>query len=493
MSNILVFDIGTGGVHVNIINRDGNFVGSAYEEIRYNYLKESDGLDWDAPASWESSLRAAENALATSGVDRSGIVAVTVTSQRHGQVFTDKNGREIMATPNLDGRSSDIVKKIGPVHGEDIYDHTARWPDVYFPAIRLLWLKENHPAEYDAVNHILMVNEYFIYKLTGRMCSEWTNAAETLLFETGKLTWSKKMMSLLGLEHLQMNDLVAPGDVVEKLSPEIAKKLGLRQVPVVAAVSDTQAATLGSGMISLGDVVAVNGSTTPVMMVEDHFLMDPKRRIWVDPYFRGLWLLESNCLQSGMVHRKLMDHLTDLIRMLPGQEAFDRSDLYKLLEKLEDKTDGVISYFGSRRFHVSRREVRRCEVSFPNEQTNIFAAILPSCIENLAFAIASNITQLEDISGRSVTRFCLTGGGSQSTHLRRIMPSLLEGREVMVTKDLETTSRGAAIQAWIAAGEYPDVETAVKEMSAGGWYEALPGTPDPKLQERYQMWLDMNY
>ncbi len=374
-----------------------------------------------------------------------------------------------------------------------IYDHTARWPDVFFPAVRLLWLRDNRPDDYAAVTHALMVNEYFIYKLTGRMCSEWTNAAETLLFETGKLAWSDKLISLLGLEHLKMNDLIAPGDVAGELKPELASLLGLPRVPVIAAVSDTQAATLGSGMVNLGDVVAVNGSTTPVMMIEDHFLMDPQRRIWVDPYVRGLWLLESNCLQSGMVHRKLMDHLTELIRMLPGQENFDRNDLYKLLEKLEDRTDGVVSFFGCRRFHVSRRESRRLEITFPNEQINIFAAILPSYVENLAFAIASNLEQLEEISGRTVRRVCLTGGGSRSSHLRKIMPVLLEDREVMVTKDLETTSRGAAIQAWTTVGAYPDVRSAVAAMSREGWFEPLPGNGDARLQERYRMWLDNNY
>ncbi len=70
MSHILVFDIGTGGVHVNIIDLLGRFAGSAYEEICYDYIKEYDGLDWHAAASWGSSLKAAETALATSGVDR---------------------------------------------------------------------------------------------------------------------------------------------------------------------------------------------------------------------------------------------------------------------------------------------------------------------------------------------------------------------------------------------------------------------------------------
>ncbi|MDR1613478.1 MAG: FGGY-family carbohydrate kinase [Planctomycetota bacterium] len=491
MSHVLAFDIGTGGVHVNVIDRLGRFAGSAYEEIRYNYVKEYDGLDWRAGDAWDSCLRAAEKAIAESGVDRRGIVAAAVTSQRHGMVFVDEDGAEILATPNLDGRAAPQAERIAGEDGRRIYDLTARWPDVYFPALRLLWLRDNRPADYDRVTRILMVNEFFIHKLSGRMCSEWTNAAETMLFDVGNRAWSRDMVDFFGFAKLRMNDLVAPGDVVENLRPEVARRLGLARIPVVAAVSDTQAAVLGSGVMELGDVAAVNGSTTPVLMVEDHFLKDPERRIWVDPYLKNRWLLESNCLQSGMVHRKLLDHLTELIRMLPGQEGFNRDDLYTLLEKLEDRTDGVVSYFGSRRFHVSRTDSRRLQITFPNEQTNIFAAILPSCVENLCFAIAANIEQLEEISGRTVSRLCLTGGGSRSSHLKRLMPPLLEGREVVVTRDLETTSRGAAIQAWTAVGEYPDVETAIREMSAGGWYDRLAGGTAPKLRERYRMWREL--
>ena len=42
MRCMLVFDVGTGGVHVNVIDTRGRFVASAYEEIKYTYLPESD-------------------------------------------------------------------------------------------------------------------------------------------------------------------------------------------------------------------------------------------------------------------------------------------------------------------------------------------------------------------------------------------------------------------------------------------------------------------
>lgn len=492
MSCILAFDIGTGGVHVNVIAPDGGFLGSAYEEISYRYLKDCGGMDWDAGSSWASSLKAAAAALASAGIAGGAVRAIAVTSQRHGMVFADESGREILTTPNLDGRSTEQVKRIAPGHGEAIYDLTARWPDIYFPAIRLLWLKDNRPDDYKAVTRILMINEYIAYKLTGRMCSEWTNAAETLLFDTGGLRWSREMFELLGLDGIRPNDLIAPGDIVGTLLPEVAEELGLGRVPVVAAVSDTQAAALGSGMIDIGDMVAVNGSTTPVLMVEDHFLKDSKRRIWTDPYLKNLWLLESNCLQSGMVHRKLMDHLIELIRMIPGQEAFARDDLYKLLERLEDRTDGVVSYFGSRRFNVSGMENKRLQITFPNDETNVFAAILPSYVENLVFAIVSNIEQLREISGRPGRRLCLTGGGSRSSHLKRLLPALLPECEVFVTRELETTSRGAAIQAWVAVGEYAGVGEAVAAMSSGGWYDALRAGHAPRLRERYELWRELH-
>lgn len=494
MRGILVFDIGTGGVHVNIIDNKGDFVASAYEEIRYKYLPESDGLDWNPEDTWRSSLRAAETALAQAGVKdgKIDIAAIAVTSQRHGAALVDDSGKVYLGAPNLDARAKDQARRIGERYGQDIYNLTSRWPDVYFPSMRLMWLRDNHPQDYRKVTRILMINEYVMYRLTGRMVSEWTNAAETLLMDVGRLSWSDDMKKLFGFDHIGNNEIVSPGDAVGVLLPEVGLRLGLGATPVVAAVSDTQAAALGSGMVKIGDVVAVNGSTTPVLMIEDHFLKDPLSRIWVDPYIKGLWALESNCLQSGMVHRRLMDHLTELIRLLPGQENFTRDQLYNLLDRLEDKTDGVVSYMGSRRFHVSKSEANpRLHISFPNAETNIFAAILPSFMENLAFAVARNLEQLEEISGRAATRLCLTGGGSRSRHFKRLVPALMPGRKVMVTRDLETTSRGAAIQGWIAAGEFKDADEAVSFMSSGGWYEDLPPGHSSKLLERYEMWKEM--
>lgn len=491
MRCILVFDVGTGGVHVNIIDRMGNFVASTYDEIKYKYLPESDGLDWDPEDTWEKAKAAAAKAVAQAHEKGAEIAAVTVTSQRHGMAFTDDAGKVYLGCPNLDARAKVQTEQTSAKFGDRIYSLTARWPDIYFPAIRLLWLKDTHPADYDKVTRILMVNDYFMYRLTGRMVAEATNAAETLLMEVGKLSWSKEIISTFGFDHMKMNDIVFPGDTVGDLSQSIAGYLGLGKIPVVAAVSDTQAAALGSGMTRVGNVVAVNGSTTPVLMLEDHFLKDPERRIWVDPYIKGMWALESNCLQSGMVHRKLMDHLTELIRLLPGQEDFTRGELYNLLEKLEDKTDGVVSYMGSRRFHVSRRANPRLTISFPNTETNIFAAILPSFMENLAFAVAANVEQLEDVSGRKAPTLCLTGGGSGSRHFKRLIPSLMPDRAVTVTKELETTSRGAAIQGWVAVGEYPDADTAVHEMGSENWLEPLRGGYAPKLLERYEMWKEM--
>ncbi len=491
MRCILVFDVGTGGVHVNLVDVNGKFAGSAYEEIRYDYLADHNGLEWDPPSSWEKGLAAAARALAESGVDRNEVVAVAVTSQRHGMAFTDEGGKVFLGTPNLDARSREQVDALSREFCEKVYDLTARWPDVYFPALRLQWLKDNRPGDYQRVTRALMVNEYFIYRLTGRMCSEWTNAAETMLFDVGHLAWSDDMRKIFGFENVLPNDLIAPGDIAGTLRRDIADQLGLPQLPVVAAVSDTQAAALGSGMVQVGDVVAVNGSTTPVLMIENHFLKDPKRRIWTDPYLKDLWILESNCLQSGMVHRKLMDHLTSLIRMLPGQEHFSRGELYSLLEKLEGSTNGVVSFFGSRRFHVSRTESRRYHITFPNEETNIFAAILPSYMENLAFAVAANLEQLEEISGREAQTICLTGGGSKSRHFRRLVPTLLSGRRVRVTRELETTSRGAALQAWVAVGEFPGVVEAVAEMAKEGWYEDLPPETVPGIEERYGMWKEL--
>lgn len=488
MDHVLILDVGTGGVHTCLSGPDGKLFANAYEELRYAFDAESKGYELDAAELFESVKRQIKATL--SGVDADSVKALAVTSQRHGCVFLDERDEPLIAYPNIDGRAQLLCDDMA-AHGPEIFAATARWPACWFPAPRILWTKRHHPERHKQIAGLLMLNEYAVFKLTGRKASEWTNAVETMLFDITSRDWSPTLRALFAAEAIQPTPIIATGESPGELLPAMAGELGLGRIPVVMAASDTQSAALGCGDIRPGDAVAVNGSTTPIFMPVGHFLLDDKRRVYTDPYYGGLWALESNCTMSGIVHRKLMDQLLGLAKRLSGRDRLERKHLYELFEGPDADPEGVTMHWGPIVANVGRA-IRLPHLSLyaDNDERDIFSAIIPAFAENLAFAIHENVRQLADIAGKEVDTLFLTGGGSASRRLQLALSALNPEKTILLTNELETTSRGAAIQAWMALGRYPDLETAYRNMAVETWTTAIAKHHDDKLLRRHERWLE---
>jgi xylulokinase len=103
------------------------------------------------------------------------------------------------------------------------------------------------------------------------------------------------------------------------------------------------------------------------------------------------------------------------------------------------------------------------------------ANLARAAIEGTLSGLRVGLDALED-QGATVRRVLLTGGGSRSTAVRHLAPSLL-GREIVVPAEAEYVARGAARQAaWVATGALPDwpvelVEARPAERDASGAYD----------------------
>lgn len=311
-----------------------------------------------------------------------------------------------------------------------------------------------------------------------------------MLFDIHGRSWSEELIGLFGAEAVALSPIIETGGVAGTLTGEVAKELGLEAIPVIMAASDTQSATLGCGDIGVGDAVAVNGSTTPVFAPVDSLLLDTERRVYTSPYYGGMWALEGNCTMSGIVHRKLMDQCLNLARRLPGQESLQRSALYDLFSCDSVEPEGVTIHWGSVVANIGRTtRLPHLSLFADNDERDIFMAIIPAFVESLAFAIHGNAGQLASIGGRALDRIFLTGGGSASTRLQRALAALNQDKDVYLTNELETTSRGAAIQAWLAVGEFADLHQAYAAMDEKSWATLLPKEDNPRLLARHARWL----
>jgi len=443
---VLVLDVSTSCIHANLVNADKKITISLSKSIEYILDGPKGYYSINTTRLW-GKITDIIKEVNESAQDKYNILAISVTSQREGSVFLDENNDEIFSFPNIDLRAKRVSYDISSRYGERIYRITGHWPDAYFPAMRLLWIKDFYPEKFKKIRSFLMLNEWIAFKLSSLKIpvSEWTNAAESMLFDVNDLEWSQELRELFGFEELKFSKIVEPGTILNSIDADVSQRTGLsNETKIVLGMADTQSALFGSDAFDEGTVVIVNGSTTPVQIVVNKPIFDKYYRTWTCPYLKNKWVLESNCKKTGVVYKKLKEDLMEFIDMILPKQNNNEIDLVEIIRNMYVRADDLFAYMGPGIFDVSQREISINGLVYDSSKTNIFQSVFTAFIENLAFSIFSNIEQLKEIYNNKILKIVATGGAFKNSLLKKILYILIKPVEFLLTDELESTSIGAA-------------------------------------------------
>jgi sugar (pentulose or hexulose) kinase len=125
-------------------------------------------------------------------------------------------------------------------------------------------------------------------------------------------------------------------------------------------------------------------------------------------------------------------------------------------------------------------EAKGAVIGFGDVHTR--AHLYRAIIEGLAYALRQGKEQLEKRNGEKITVLRVAGGGSQSDHIMQITANIF-GLPTQRIHTHEASGLGAAINAAVGIGRYPDHATAVAAMShPGKVFE--PQTTERRLYDR---------
>ena len=182
-------------------------------------------------------------------------------------VLIDKDGNPVGdAVAYRDGRTKEadkLVDKIIPA--QELYARTGIQKQLFNTIYQLMALKKEHPEELEQAQTMLMIPDYFDYKLTGVMKQEYTNATSTNLVYAAAKTWDYELIDMLGLPKKLFGELSVPGTVVGNLTEEIQKEVGFDATVILPATHDTGSAFPGGsrkrrqGSLSLQRHVVASG------------------------------------------------------------------------------------------------------------------------------------------------------------------------------------------------------------------------------------------
>jgi len=462
MKYFMTIDAGTGSGRAVIIDEFGNQVGIGQTEWSHkSNPKHKGSMNFDCKANWDILVNCIKEAINNANINPKDIEAISTSSMREGIVVYDKDLNEIWAVANVDSRAFEEVSEINntyPTLEKEFYNLSGQ--TFALGAIpRLLWLKKNEPNLYDKMYKMNMLSDWILFKLSGELVSEPSNAGTSGIFNLNLRTWQNDMMTKVNLKDDIFPKVYESGEIIGTVSSEFVKLTGLSEsCVVVTGGGDVQLGSLGLGVVKSGDSAILGGTFWQQIVNLDKVVVDSNMKLRINPHVqRNLIQAEGITFFVGLVTRWFRDVFCDLEKM----EAIKRGvDTYEILEELAGManvgSNGVMPIFSDvmnygKWYHASP--------SFLNLNINpeicskkeMFRAIL----ENACIVSSINLDNIINFSGVKIDSLTFAGGASKGKLWGQILADVTK-KSIKVPVVKEATSLGGAMLGAVATGFFKD-------------------------------------
>ena len=117
-------------------------------------------------------------------------------------------------------------------------------------------------------NKILFIPDLLAYMLTGNSVCEYTIASTSQLLNATTKSFDESLLEAVGVSSSQMAPLIMPGTLIGKLSPAIAKKTGIGEVPVIAVAGHDTACAIAAVPSETPHFAYMSSGTWSLMGIE---------------------------------------------------------------------------------------------------------------------------------------------------------------------------------------------------------------------------------
>jgi rhamnulokinase len=381
-------------------------------------------LHWDALRLHHeviAGLRAAARAAEPTG----GLVSIGVDSWGVDHALLEDSGA-LLANPvhYRDDRTTAVVPLVHElVPADELYARTGI-QHLPFNTIYQLAAEQRTPV-FAAAHRMVLIPDLFGFWLSGVAVTEVSNASTTALLDVHRRTWDDELISRLGLPRTLFAELVAPGEVLGPLRPDVRTSLDTAADPIVTAVGshDTASALVGVPAGDAGFAYIACGTWGLVGVELDRAIVTDESRAanftnegGVDDRIRflrnvmGLWLLQES-LRTWELAGSAESLPALLIAAAELPEGGPRVD----------PDDPSFLAPGD----MPARIVEAC-VGSNQPPPSSRPAVVRCILESLAAAFARAVREASRLSGEVVEVVHLVGGGAQNALLCQLIADEVE-------------------------------------------------------------------
>ncbi len=364
----------------------------------------------------------------------------------------------------------------------EIYARTGLTTNFYNSSLHLLAEEQISSPALSSAEALLFVPDLLAYWLCGEKAVERTIASTSQLLDAGTGDWAWEVIDALGLPRRIFGKIVAPGTVLGRIRPEVAREIGMEGIPVVASAShDTASAVAGIPMEG-DDALWLSSGTWSIMGLErrepirtpEAFAARCCNELGAEGTVRflknisGLWLIQE-CKRQWALDGESLSYaeMAKLAEAAPAFSAFI------------DPDDPVFAAPGQMPAKI-RAWCEKSGQAVPRDK----GTILRVASESLALKYRVVYENFCKLAGKRFQRLHAGGGGIQNAFLAQATADAL-GIEVLAGP-VEATSCGNIVVQMIATGHLPDLAAGRQLVRRSFGFETYRPHDPEKWQAAYE-------
>ena len=498
-SHVVGVDVGTGSARAGIFDLTGRMVAAAKHDISVFHAAGSI-VEQSSTEIWGAVCRAVKDAMAQAGMAPAQVAGIGFDATC-SLVVLGPGGQPLPVGPSEDP-SRDIVvwmdhRAVAQAERINAGGHAVLQyvggrisPEMETP--KLLWLRENRPAVFDAAWQFFDLTDFLSWRASGDLARSTCTITCKWTYLAHEKRWDDSYFRSIGLGVLADEgfarigrSVVEPGTALGKgLTAEAAVELGLAAgTPVAAGLIDAHAGGLGT-VGAAGDPAAtlgyVFGTSSCTMTTTRRPVFVPG--VW-GPYFSAMvpdaWLNEGGQSVAGAAIERLLGLHPAAAEARRGAEAAGESLPAWLAQRAAQRSPGLSdSVHLAAGLHVVPEFLgNRAPFADPHARATIAGLGMEDDLDNLVALYVGGlcgigyglrqIIEAQAEAGAPIEQVVISGGAGRLDLVRQLLADTT-GKSVLATRADEPVLLGAAMLGAVAAGRFSDVPAAMAAMSQIG-------------------------
>ncbi|MFD1091620.1 FGGY-family carbohydrate kinase [Providencia vermicola] len=454
--NIIAIDLGTTNIKVSIYDSKLTLLSLLSETVTYQQT--DDRVEFD-PNDYFNRIQSMvkQSALLGKNHNQHNVVQIVLTGQAESLVLLAESQQPCYpAISWLDMRSKKECDELSHAFDETLCYHTTGQPKLIptWPITKMLWLKRHQPEIFSRTAHYLLLKDYIVFRLSGRMLGDYSIYSFSHYFDITKKQYWTDILDYCGVKLSQLPEVHPSGSIAGNLIEQwVCEDYGLTQeTKINIGTLDHFAGMIGTGNIQEGVISESAGTVLSIATLVNQPIFDGSKIPLNCGPFPNSYVLLPVCESGGyslewfknqfcetLSFNEITQQIKNKHRQLPPPIFLP----YLTGVNAPDFNEHATGAFFAVNAHHDKYD---------------FAL---SVMQGVACLLKKNLQHMQD-AGVEVIKIVSVGGGAKSAFWTQLK-SNFANQPIEIPENEEASSLGAAIIAAVDEGYFASFKDAISQ------------------------------